>query len=326
MKPPVRIAVTGAAGQIGYALLFRIAAGELLGKDQPVILQLLEVTPALKALDGVVMELEDCAFSTLAGIHPTDDANVAFKDADYAFLVGAKPRGPGMERKDLLEGNAAIFKVQGKALNDNANRNVRVIVVGNPANTNALITINNAPDLDPRHITAMTRLDHNRAMAQLAAKTGCSVNDIQRLCIWGNHSTTQFPDLHHALVKGRPAMEMLEQDWYENEYIPRVAKRGAEIIDARGASSAASAANAALEHMRDWATGIPDTAWTSMAIYSDGSYAIPEGLVYSFPVTCRNGDYQVVQGLEINEFSRTKMTITRDELQEERDAIKHMLG
>ena len=326
MKPPVRIAVTGAAGQIGYALLFRIAAGELLGKDQPVYLQLLEVTPALKALDGVVMELEDCAFSTLAGVQPTDDANAAFKDADFAFLVGAKPRGPGMERKDLLEGNAAIFKVQGKALNENASRNVRVIVVGNPANTNALITINNAPDLDPRRITAMTRLDHNRAIAQLASKTRCSVNDIQRLCIWGNHSTTQYPDLHHATVKGKPALDLIEQDWYEKEYIPRVAKRGAVIIDARGASSAASAANAALEHMRDWATGRPDEAWTSMAVCSDGSYDIPEGLVYSFPVTCQNGDYRIVQGLDINDFSRTKMTLTRNELEEERDAIRSMLG
>ena len=326
MKPPVRIAVTGAAGQIGYALLFRIAAGELLGEDQPVYLQLLEVTPALKALQGVVMELEDCAFSTLAGVQPTDDANAAFKEADFAFLVGAKPRGPGMERKDLLEGNAAIFKAQGKALNDNANGNVRVIVVGNPANTNALITINNAPDLNPRNITAMTRLDHNRALAQLAAKANCSVNDIQRLCIWGNHSTTQYPDLHHAKVKGKPAMDLVDQDWYEKEYIPRVAKRGAVIIDARGASSAASAANAALEHMRDWAMGRPDGAWTSMAVCSDGSYEIPEGLVYSFPVTCQGGEYSIVQGLDINEFSRNKMTLTRSELEEERDAIKSMLG
>ncbi|MEX2524232.1 MAG: malate dehydrogenase [Gammaproteobacteria bacterium] len=326
MKAPVRIVVTGAAGQIGYALLFRIAAGELLGDDQPVILQLLEVTPAMKALEGVVMELEDCAFSTLAGIEISDDPNLAFRSANYAFLVGAKPRGPGMERKDLLEGNAAIFQAQGRALNDNAADDLRLVVVGNPANTNALITANNAPDIDPRRITAMTRLDHNRALAQLAAKTGKPVSEIHRLCIWGNHSTTQFPDLHHATVDGRTAMDLVDQDWYEKEYIPRVAKRGAEIIDARGASSAASAANAALEHMRDWVTGLDDGAWTSMAVPSDGSYGIPEGLVYSFPVTCRGGDYEIVPDLYINEFSRGKMDATRQELEEERDTIKHLLN
>ena len=324
MKAPVRIAVTGAAGQIGYALLFRIASGQLLGKDQPVILQLLEVTPALEALNGVVMELQDCAFSTLAGIETSDDANVAFKDVEFAFLVGAKPRGPGMERSDLLEGNAAIFNVQGKALNDNANRDVRVIVVGNPANTNALITMKNAPDLDPSNFTAMTRLDHNRALAQLAEKTGSSVNDINHLCIWGNHSTTQYPDISHTTVAGKPALDIVDAGWYRDEYIPRVAKRGAEIIAARGASSAASAANAALEHMRDWALGSADDNWVSMAVPSDGSYDIPEGLVYSFPVTCKNGSYEIVQGLAIDEFSRSMMTTTQQELEEERDMVKHL--
>ena len=322
MKTPVRIAVTGAAGQIGYAILFRIAAGELLGEDQPVILQLLEVTPALKALNGVVMELEDCAFETLAGVVTSDDANVAFRDADFAFLVGAKPRGPGMERADLLQGNADIFRVQGRALNDNASRDVRVIVVGNPANTNALITIKNAPDLDPARITAMTRLDHNRALAQLAQKTDSGVADIRRLCIWGNHSTTQYPDLHHATVKGKPALELVDQKWYTDEYIPRVAKRGAEIIGARGASSAASAANAALEHMRDWARGIASGDWTSMSVATDGSYGIAEGLVYSFPVQCRNGNYEIIQDLDINDFSRARMDATRTELEEERGMVK----
>jgi len=326
MKSPVRIAVTGAAGQIGYSLLFRLAAGEFLGPDQPVVLQLLEITPAMKALEGVAMELDDCAFPTLAGVEASDDAAVAFKDIDYAFLVGAKPRGPGMERSDLLQGNAAIFKVQGKALNEQAKRDVRVIVVGNPANTNALITIKNAPDLDPGRITAMTRLDHNRALAQLAAKTGTTVSDIRRLCIWGNHSTTQFPDLHHATVAGKPALQLVDQDWYEKEYIPRVAKRGAEIIAARGASSAASAANAALEHMRDWATGGVQDDWLSMGIYTDGSqYDIPAGLVYSFPVTCANGEYNIVRGLDVNDFSRARMVATQKELQEESDMVKDML-
>lgn len=326
MKVPVRIAVTGAAGQIGYALLFRLASGEFLGPDQPVILQLLEVPAAMQAVEGVVMELEDCAFATLAAVQTTDDANSAFKDIDYAFLVGAKPRGPGMERADLLQGNAAIFKVQGKALNDSASRDAKIIVVGNPANTNALIAMRNAPDLKPANFTAMTRLDHNRALAQLAVKTGTSVNDIRKLCIWGNHSATQFPDLYHATVKGQPAMELVEQDWYASEYIPRVAKRGAEIIEARGASSAASAANAALGHMRDWALGSPADDWVSMGIASDGSYDIPEGLVYSFPVTCAGGGYEVVQGLDINAFSRQQMDITQRELEEERDTIKHMFS
>lgn len=325
MKSPVRIAVTGAAGQIGYALLFRIAAGEMLGKDQPVILQLLEVTPALKSLEGVVMELQDCAFSNLVAIETTDNPDAAFKDADFAYLVGARPRGPGMERKDLLEANAAIFGVQGKALNKNAKRNVRVLVVGNPANTNALITLNNAPDLDPRNITAMMRLDHNRAVAQLAVKTGKSVTDVRKIVVWGNHSTTQYPDLHHATVAGKPALPLVNQTWYESEYIPRVAKRGAEIINARGASSAASAANAAIEHMRDWVAGTGEN-WVSMGICSDGSYGIPKGLVYSFPVTCANGQYKIVQGLPVNAFSQARMDATRKELEEERDAIKHLLG
>lgn len=325
MKSPVRIAVTGAAGQIGYSLLFRLAAGEFLGPEQPVILQLLEVTPAMKALEGVVMELQDCAYPTLAWIETSDAADAAFKDINFAFLVGAKPRGPGMERSDLLQGNAAIFKVQGKALNERAKRDVRVIVVGNPANTNALITIKNAPDIDPRRITAMTRLDHNRALAQLAARTGKPVSDIRNVCIWGNHSTTQFPDLHHATVGGKPALSLVDQAWYEKEYIPRVAKRGAEIIAARGASSAASAANAALEHMRDWVRGGPADDWLSMGIYSDGSYNIPSGLVYSFPVICARGDYSLVQGLEINAFSRAKLAATQKELEEERDMIKNML-
>ncbi len=326
MKSPVRIAVTGAAGQIGYALLFRIAAGEMLGKDQPVILQLLEVTPAMKALEGLVMELDDCAFSTLAGVETSDDANTAFKDADYVYMVGAKPRGPGMERNDLLEANAAIFSGQGKALNDNAKRDVKVIVVGNPANTNALITMKNAPDINPANITAMMRLDHNRALAQLASKTGVSVDDIRKLCIWGNHSTTQFPDIHHATVGGKPAIEMVDSDWYENEYIPTVAKRGAAIIDARGASSAASAANAALEHMRDWVNGSASDNWVSMAVPSDGSYGIPQGLIFSYPVVCSGGEYSIVQGLEINEFSQGKIDATKKELEEERDAIAHLLS
>lgn len=326
MKSPVRIAVTGAAGQIGYALLFRLAAGEMLGKDQPVILQLLEITPALKALEGVVMELDDCAFSTLAGVEISDDPNVAFKDADYAFLVGARPRGPGMERNDLLEANAAIFSAQGKALNDNANRDVRVLVVGNPANTNALITMKNAPDLNPRHITAMMRLDHNRALAQLASKTGTSVDGIKGLCVWGNHSTTQYPDLHNVQIGGKSAIDMVDRDWYENEYIPKVAKRGAAIIEARGASSAASAANAALEHMRDWVLGVSNGGWLSMGIPSDGSYGIPEGLIFSYPVICEGGDYSIVQGLDINDFSQIRLDATRKELEEERDAIAHLLG
>lgn len=325
MKAPVRVAVTGAAGQISYSLLFRIAAGEMLGKDQPVILQMLEITPALGALNGVAMELDDCAFPLLAGMVCTDDPNVAFKDADYALLVGARPRGPGMERKDLLEANAAIFSVQGKAINDHASRDIHVLVVGNPANTNALIAQRNAPDINPRQFTAMTRLDHNRALTQLAQKTGKTVNDITNLTIWGNHSSTQYPDIHQASVSGTNAMELVDQAWYENDFIPTVQQRGAAIIDARGASSAASAANAAIFHMRDWALGTPDNDWVSMGIYSDGSYGIAEGLIYSFPCRCKNGDWEIVQGLDINEFSRKKMEATETELREERDAVSDLL-
>jgi malate dehydrogenase len=325
VKAPVRVAITGAAGQISYSLLFRIAAGQMLGEDQPVILQLLEITPALNALKGVAMELDDCAFPLLAGIVQTDDANVAFKDADFALLVGARPRGPGMERKDLLEANAAIFSVQGKAINAVASRDIKVLVVGNPANTNAVITQCNAPDIDPRNFTAMTRLDHNRAMTQLAQKTKSSINDITKLLIWGNHSATQYPDIHNALVNGKPAMDMIDQAWYEEDFIPTVQKRGAAIIDARGASSAASAANAAIDHVRTWVTGTEDGNWTSMGVYSDGSYGIQKGLIYSFPCICKNGDWEIVQGLEINDFSRGKMAITEQELAEERDAVAHLL-
>lgn len=323
MKDPVRVTITGAAGQIGYALLFRVASGAMLGNDQPVILQLLEITPALGAVKGVVMELDDCAFPLLQEVIYTDDANVAFKDADYALLVGSRPRGPGMERKDLLEANAAIFSAQGKALNDNASPNVKVLVVGNPANTNALIAQRNAPDLNPRNFTAMTRLDHNRAMAQLAAKAGKHVSDVEGLCIWGNHSATQYPDIHRASVAGEQAMALVEMDWYTGDFIPTVQQRGAAIIEARGASSAASAANAAIDHMRDWALG--SDAVLSMGVYSDGSYGVAEGLIYSFPVTCSGGDWSIVQGVEINAFSQEKMDATETELTEERDAVAHLL-
>ena len=325
MTSPVRVTVTGAAGQISYSLLFRIAAGEMLGPNQPVILQMLEITPALEALKGVAMELEDCAFPLLAGMVCTDDASEAFKDSDYALLVGARPRGPGMERKDLLEANAAIFSAQGKALNDNASREIKVLVVGNPANTNALITQRNAPDIDPRQFTAMTRLDHNRAMSQIANKTGSTINDVTHMTIWGNHSATQYPDLHEAKVSGRSAIELVDQDWYKTDFIPTVQQRGAAIISARGASSAASAANAAIAHMRTWALGTTDGDWVSMGVYSDGSYGIAEGLIYSFPCVCKDGDWEIVQGLEINEFSRGKMEATEDELAEERDAVQHLL-
>jgi malate dehydrogenase len=297
----------------------------MLGTDQPVILQLLEITPALEALKGVAMELEDCAFPLLAGIVQTDDANVAFKDTDFALLVGARPRGPGMERKDLLEANAAIFSAQGKAIDANASRDIKVLVVGNPANTNALITQRNAPSINPRQFTAMTRLDHNRAMSQLADKTGTTINDVTNMTIWGNHSATQYPDLHHAKVNGKPAIDLVEQDWYENDFIPTVQQRGAAIIAARGASSAASAANAAIAHMRTWALGTAEGDWASMGIYSDGSYGIAEGLIYSFPCVCKDGDWSIVQGLEINDFSRGKMQATEQELTEERDAVQHLL-
>jgi malate dehydrogenase len=325
MKSPVRVTITGAAGQIGYQLAFRIASGQMLGPDQPVILQLLEIPPALPALNGVVMELNDCAFATLDGIVASDDANVAFKDSDYALLVGARPRGPGMERKDLLQANAAIFSVQGKAMNENANRDIRVLVVGNPANTNALIASSNAPDIDPRNFTAMTRLDHNRAMAQLAAKTGSHVNDVRRMTIWGNHSATQYPDVNHATVSGRAAMELIDQSWLADEFIPVVQQRGAAIIEARGASSAASAASAAIDHMHDWALGTPDEDWVSMAIPADGSYGVEPGIVYSYPVRCRDGQYEIVQELSIDDFSRDRMNKTEAELREERAAIEELL-
>jgi malate dehydrogenase len=325
MKPAVNVTVTGAAGQISYGLLFRIASGAMLGDDQPVRLQLLEITPALDALKGVAMELDDCAFPLLQAIVCTDDANVAFKDTDYALLVGARPRGPGMERKDLLEANAAIFSAQGKAINAVASRNIKVLVVGNPANTNALIAQRNAPDIDPRNFTAMTRLDHNRAMTQLAQKTDNPVTSITHMTIWGNHSATQYPDLFHAKVNGTAATDLIDQAWYEETFIPEVQQRGAAIIAARGASSAASAANAAIDHMRTWALGSPANDWVSMGIYSDGSYGIAEGLIYSFPVTCNNGDWSIVQGLEIDAFSQAKMDATEQELTEERDAVQHLL-
>ena len=325
MTSPVRVTVTGAAGQISYSLLFRIAAGEMLGPNQPVILQMLEITPALEALKGVAMELEDCAFPLLAGMVCTDDATVAFKDSNYALLVGARPRGPGMERKDLLEANAAIFSAQGKALNDNASKDIKVLVVGNPANTNSLIAQRNAPDINPRQFTAMTRLDHNRAMSQIANKTGSTINDVTHMTIWGNHSATQYPDLHETKVNGQAAIDMVDQSWYEDDFIPTVQQRGAAIINARGASSAASAANAAIAHMRSWALGTAEGDWVSMGVYSDGSYGIAEGLIYSFPCVCKDGDWEIVQGLEINDFSRAKMQATELELSEERDAVKHLL-
>ena len=325
MKTPVRVVVTGAAGQIGYALLFRIAAGDMLGKDQPIILHLLEITPALPALNGVVMELNDCAFPLLAGVVATDDLSVAFKDVDYALLVGARPRGPGMERKDLLEANGAIFSPQGKALNDHAKRSVRVLVVGNPANTNSLIAQQNAPDLDPKCFTAMVRLDHNRALSQLAEKTGAHTTDIKKVTIWGNHSSTQYPDLHHATVGGKDAMSLVDATWYKDTFIPTVQQRGAAIIKARGASSAASAASAAVDHMRTWALGTAEGDWASMGIPSDGSYGISPGVIYGYPVTVKDGKYSIVQGLEINEFSRARMDATDKELREERDGVKDLL-
>ena len=325
MKAPVRVTITGAAGQIGYQLAFRIASGQMRGNDQPVILQLLESPPALPALQGVVMELDDCAFSTLAGIVATDDPDAAFKDADYALLVGARPRGPGMERKDLLEANAAIFSVQGKAMNDHASRDIRVLVVGNPANTNSLIAQANAPDLNPRNFTAMTRLDHNRAMAQLAGKTDSHVNDIKRMTIWGNHSATQYPDVSQATIGDKSASDLVDQAWLVDEFIPVVQQRGAAIIKARGASSAASAASAAIDHMHDWALGTPDGDWVSMAVPADGSYGIEPGVIYSYPVRCSGGDYEIVQGLEIDDFSRERMDQTETELREERAAIEELL-
>lgn len=325
MKSPVRVTVTGAAGQISYSLLIRIASGQMLGPDQPVILQMLEITPAMDALKGVAMELEDCAFPMLADMVLTDDPNIAFKDADYALLVGARPRGPGMERKDLLQANAAIFSVQGKAISENASRDIKVLVVGNPANTNALIAQRNAPEIDPSQFTAMMRLDHNRSLTQLANKLGGHNTDVTKMIVWGNHSATQYPDLHHALYKGESAFPRIDQGWYESEFIPVIQQRGAAIIKARGASSAASAANAAVDHMRDWALGTADNDWVSMGIYSDGSYGIQEGLMYSYPCVCKGGKWEIVQGLEINEFSRAKMTATEAELIEERDAVADLL-
>lgn len=325
MKAPVRVTITGAAGQIGYQLAFRIASGQMLGRDQPVVLQLLEIPPALGALQGVVMELDDCAFSTLAGVVATDDPEVAFKDSDYALLVGARPRGPGMERKDLLEANAQIFSVQGKAMNDHASRDVKVLVVGNPANTNALIASSNAPDIPSGNFTAMTRLDHNRAMAQLAAKTNTHVNDIQRMTIWGNHSATQYPDISNATISGQAASELVDKDWLVDDFIPVVQQRGAAIIKARGASSAASAASAAIDHMHDWALGTPDGDWVSMAIPADGSYGVEPGIIYSYPVRCSGGSYTIVQDLDVDEFSRERMDATEAELREERAAIEQLL-
>ncbi len=325
MKKPVRVSITGAAGQIGYQLSFRIASGQMLGADQPVILQLLEIPPALGALEGVAMELADCAFPTLAGVIATDNPDVAFADTDFALLVGAKPRGPGMERKDLLLENAKIFSVQGAALNAHASRDAKILVVGNPANTNALIARANAPDLNPRNFTAMTRLDHNRALTQLADKTGKHVSDIRQLTIWGNHSATQYPDIHHATVAGDPATALVDQAWLADDFIPTVQQRGAAIIKARGASSAASAASAAIDHMHDWALGSAEGDWVSMGVPADGSYGIAEGVIYSYPVICKGGDYEIVPGLEINDFSRQRMDATDQELREERAGVADLL-
>ncbi|ARQ68964.1 malate dehydrogenase [Streptomyces marincola] len=322
-RTPVNVTVTGAAGQIGYALLFRIASGHLLGPDTPVRLRLLEITPALSAAEGTAMELDDCAFPLLSGIDISDDPNVAFDGANVALLVGARPRTKGMERGDLLEANGGIFKPQGKAINDHAADDVKVLVVGNPANTNALIARAAAPDVPAERFTAMTRLDHNRALSQLSKKTGVPVSEIRRLTIWGNHSATQYPDIFHAEVAGKNAAEAVaDEQWLANEFIPTVAKRGAAIIEARGASSAASAANAAIDHVHTWVNGTPDGDWTSMAVPSDGSYGVPEGLISSFPVTTAGGEYRIVQGLDVNEFSRTRIDASVTELTEEREAVR----
>lgn len=325
MKAPVRVAVTGAAGQIGYALLFRIASGAMLGPDQPVILQLLEIPQALKALDGVHMELDDCAFPLLQGVVKSDDANVAFADIDYAILVGGIPRKAGMERSDLLNLNGGIYKPQGQALSANAKKDAKILVVGNPANTNCLIAMNNAPNIPASQFTAMTRLDHNRAISQVAAKVGKPITAVKKMTIWGNHSSTQYPDLFHTEVDGQSAAQVInDQEWLEKTFIPTVAQRGAAIIAARGSSSAASAANAAIDHMRSWALGTPEGDWVSMAICSDGSYGTPEGLIYSFPCTCKDGKYSIVQGLDINEFSRSKMDATAHELDDERNDVRKL--
>jgi malate dehydrogenase len=325
MKKPVRVTVTGAAGQISYSLIFRIASGSMLGPDQPVILQLLEITPALGALQGVVMELNDCAFPLVHGVVATDKPEEGFEGTDYALLVGARPRGPGMERKDLLLENAKIFSAQGKALDAAASRDVRVLVVGNPANTNALIAQRNAPSLSPDRFTAMTRLDHNRALAQVSEKTGAPLAKIKKAVIWGNHSATQYPDLNHATVDGKPALAEVGESWFKQTFIPTVQQRGAAVIKARGSSSAASAASAAVDHVHDWVLGSRETDWVSMAVPSDGSYGIPEGVIYSYPVTCKGGRYAIVQGLEIDAFSREKMQLTHRELTEERDGVKDLI-
>ncbi|HET6564344.1 MAG TPA: malate dehydrogenase [Xanthomonadales bacterium] len=325
MKSPVRVAITGAAGQIGYQLCFRIASGDMLGPDQPIILQLLEITPALGALQGVVMELDDAAFPLLAGCVATDDAETAFKDADYALLVGARPRGPGMERKDLIAENGKIFGPQGRAMNAVASRNIKVLVVGNPANTNALIARAAAPDLNPRNFTAMTRLDHNRALAQMAARTGIHHSKIRKMIIWGNHSSTQYPDIRFSKVDSKSALDLVDAAWYRNTFIPDVQQRGAAIIKARGASSAASAASAAIDHMRSWSMGTAEGDWASMAVPSDGSYGIEPGVIYSYPCVCKNGDYEIVQGLEIDDFSRERMDASEAELREERAAVEDLL-
>ena len=327
MKAPIRIAITGAAGQIGYSMLFRIASGELLGTSQPIILQLLELPQSQPALRGVAMELEDCAFPNLQQIIITDDPRVAFRDVEVAILVGARPRSKGMERKDLLEANGAIFSTQGRVLNEVAARNVKILVVGNPANTNALIAMKNAPDLDPRNFTAMLRLDHNRALSQVSSKLAEPVRDINKMVVWGNHSSTQYPDLSHAEIRGRKVTEAFkDHDWIESTFIPTVQKRGAAIIEARGLSSAASAAHAAISHVRDWLSGTPQNDWVSMGVPSDGSYGIPEGVIYGFPVTCSNGKFTIVQNLPISELGRKHMMDSHKELLEERDGVKHLLG
>ena len=325
MKKPVTVTITGAAGNIGYALAFRVASGQMLGSDQPINLRLLEIPAAIGAAQGVVMELNDCAFPTLNSVSAADDAKVGFKDCDFAMLVGARPRGPGMERKDLLMANAQIFSAQGKALDAVASRDVRVLVVGNPANTNSLIAQRNAPSLNPKHFTAMTRLDHNRAVASLAEKTGTAVTDIKKMIIWGNHSATQYPDLNQATVAGKPARTLVDDSWFKDTFIPTVQQRGAAIIKARGTSSAASAASAAMDHIHDWVLGTPAGDWVSMGVPSDGSYGIPEGVIYSYPVTCKNGEYSIVQGLPVDAFSRGKMDATDKELREERDAVKELI-
>ena len=324
MKSPLRVAITGAAGQICYSLLFRIASGEMLGKDQPVILQLLEITPAMKVLDAVAMELNDCAFPLLQDIVTTDDPAVAFKGANVALMVGAKPRGPGMERADLLKDNGKIFSTLGKVINEVADENIRICVVGNPANTNAYILAKNAPKLNQRNITALTRLDHNRAIYQLAEKTGSNLNDVTKMTIWGNHSTTQVPDISHAVIAGEAATSKVDNEWAENDFIPTVAKRGAAVIAARGSSSAASAANGIIDHVHDWVLGTQDGDWVSMAVPSDGSYGVTEGIIFSYPVTCKDGDYSIVQGLELSDFIKAKMKDSEAELTDERDTCSDL--